>query len=78
MAAPLSIADRSRLEKIIGMLGSSFEPERLVALRKIQNIADEYKVPIHELLLGAGDGAGQGSSYDRQRAEQAERRSARS
>jgi hypothetical protein len=71
--APLSTADRSRLEKIIGMLSSSFEPERLVALKKIQNIADEYKVPIHELLLGAAS-AGQGSSYDRQRAEEAERR----
>ena len=43
MAAPLSTADRSRLEKIIGMLSSAFEPERLVALRKIQNIADEYR-----------------------------------
>jgi hypothetical protein len=78
VAAPLSIADRNRLEKIIGMLSSTFEPERLVALRKIQSIADEYKVPIHELLLGAGNGAGngagQGSSYDRMRAEQAERR----
>ena len=74
MPAPLSIADRNRLEKIIGMLSSSFEPERLVALRKIQSIADEYKIPIHELLLGAGNGAGQGSTYDRQRAEQAERR----
>ena len=73
MAAPLSIADRSRLEKIIGLLSSSFEPERLVALRKIQNIADEYKVPIHELLLGSAS-AGHGSSFDRQRAEQAERR----
>ena len=58
MAAPLSIADRNRLEKIVGMLSSSFEPERLVALSKIQSIADEYKVPIHELLLGAGNGAG--------------------
>ena len=75
MAAPLSIADRNRLEKIIGMLGSAFEPERLVALRKIQSFVDEYKIPIHELLLGAGNGAGQGSNnYDRMRAEQAERR----
>jgi hypothetical protein len=75
MAAPLSTADRNRLEKIIGMLSSAFEPERLVALRKIQNIADEYRVPIHELILGAGGGAGQSSNnYDRMRAEQAERR----
>jgi len=74
VAAPLSPADRSRLEKIVGMLSSTFEPERLVALRKIQSIADEYKVPIHELLLGAGNGAGQGSSYDRHQAAEAERR----
>jgi hypothetical protein len=73
VSAPLSIADRNRLEKIIGMLGSAFEPERLVALSKIQNIADEYKVPIHELLLGAS-GVGQGSSYDRHQAAEAERR----
>jgi hypothetical protein len=73
MAAPLSIADRNQLEKIIGMLGSAFEPERLVALSKIQKIADEYKMPIHELLLGAGS-VGHGSSYDRHQAEEAERR----
>jgi hypothetical protein len=72
--APLSIADRNRLQKIIGMLSSSFEPERLVALSKIQKIADEYKMPIHELLLGAGNGAGQGSSYDRHQAAEAEHR----
>ena len=74
MSAPLSIADRSRLEKIIGMLGSAFEPERLVALSKIQKIADEYRIPIHELLLGAGNRAGQGSSYDHHQAAEAERR----
>jgi hypothetical protein len=75
MAAPLSPADRTRLEKIIGMLSSAFEAERLVALRKIPNIADEYRMPIHELILGAGNGAGQSSNnYDRMRAEQAERR----
>jgi hypothetical protein len=75
VAAPLSPADRTRLEKIIGMLSSAFEPERLVALRKIQSIADEYRMPIHELILGAGGGAGQSSNnYDRMRAEQAERR----
>jgi hypothetical protein len=73
VSAPLSTADRNRLEKIIGMLGSAFEPEWLVALRKIQSIADEYKVPIHELLL-PGINGGQGSTYDRMRAEQAERR----
>jgi hypothetical protein len=74
VSAPLSIADRSRLEKLIGMLGSAFDGERLNALGMIQKIADTYKTPIHELLLGAGNGAGQGSSYDRMRAEQAERR----
>jgi hypothetical protein len=75
MSAPLSPADRTLLGKIIGMLSSAFEPERLVALRKIQNIADEYRMPIHELILGARGGAGQSSNnYDRMRAEQAERR----
>ena len=75
MAAPLSPADRSRLEKYAGMLGSVHDGERLNALGFIQKLANTYKIPIHELLLGAGGGAGQSSNnYDRMRAEQAERR----
>ena len=72
-ALQLSNTDRTRLEKLVGMLGSSFDGERLNALNMIQRMADAHSTPIHELLLAAGSG-GTGSSFDRQRAEQAERR----
>jgi hypothetical protein len=68
----LSEADRSRRDKLIGMLGSSFDGERLNALGLLQRMADIYKVPIHELLLANGNNES-GSSFDRQRAERAER-----
>jgi hypothetical protein len=70
-ALQLSNTDRSRRKKLVGMLGSAFEGERLKALR-LQQMADAYKVPIYESLLGDGSGGG-GSSFDRQRAEQAAR-----
>jgi hypothetical protein len=68
----LSDADRSRRDKLVGMLGSSFDGERLNALGLLQRMADSYKVPIHELLL-TEENSGLGSSFDRQRAERAER-----
>ena len=69
-ALRLSNTDRTRLEKLVGMLGSSFDGERLNALDMIQRMADAYRTPIQELLLPNGTE----SSFDRQRAEQAERR----
>jgi hypothetical protein len=72
-ALRLSNTDRTRLEKLVGMLGSSFDGERLNALDMIQRMADAHKAPIHELLRANG-GGGTDSSFDRQRAEQAERR----
>jgi hypothetical protein len=72
-ALRLSGSDRSRRDKLVGMLGSSFDGERLNALTMLQRMADNYKIPIHELLLG-GENGGTGSSFDRQRAEQAERK----
>ena len=71
-ALRLSGADRNRRDKLVGMLGSSFDGERLNALGLLQRMADNYKVPIHELLLA--DESGEiGSSFDRLRAERAER-----
>jgi hypothetical protein len=70
-ALQLSNTDRSRREKLVGMLGSSFDGERLNALAMLQRMADNYRIPIHELILGGNGGAG--SDYDRQRAERAER-----
>ena len=72
-ALRLSNSDRIRRDKLVGMLGSQFDGERLNALSMLQKMADSYKVPIHELLLDAGSG-GAGSNFDRQRAEQAERK----
>jgi hypothetical protein len=46
------------LEKFAGMLGSVHDGERLNALGFIQKLADAYKVPIHELLLGVGTALG--------------------
>jgi hypothetical protein len=70
-ALRLSDVDRSRRDKLIGMLGSSFDGERLNALGLLQRMAESYRVPIHEFLLADGSG-GAGSKIDRQRAEQAE------
>ena len=39
----------------------------------LQKMADAYKIPIHELLLDSGGTDAASSSFDRQRAEQAER-----
>ena len=59
-ALQLSDSDRSRRDKLVGMLGSSFDGERLNALGLLQRMADNYKVPIHELLL-ANESSGAGS-----------------
>jgi hypothetical protein len=71
-ALQLSSTDRSRREKLVGMLGSAFDGERLNALAMLQKMADAYKIPIHTFLLA--DSGGTDSNFDRQRAEQAERK----
>jgi hypothetical protein len=72
-ALRLSQADHVRRQKLVGMLGSTFDGERLNALSMLQKMADAYKIPIHELLLDSGGTVAASSSFDRQRAEQAER-----
>ena len=72
MTALLSSADRSRRDKLIGMLGSAFPGERSNALDMLHRMASAYKVRIDELILA--DGSGRiGLSFDRHRVEQAER-----
>lgn len=44
------MADRSRLEKLVGMLGSDHENEALNAVRFIRKMAEDDKVTILELL----------------------------
>lgn len=73
-ALRLSQTDHVRRQKLIGMLGSAFDGERLNALSMLQKMADAYKIPIHELLLDSGGTVAASPSFDRQRAEQAERR----
>jgi hypothetical protein len=73
-ALRLSQTDHSRRQKLVGMLGSAYDGERLNALSMLQKMADAFKIPIHELLLDSGGTGAASSSFDRQRAEQAERR----
>ena len=70
-ALQLSDSDRSRRDKLVGMLDSSFDGERLNALALLQRMADSYKAPIHELLLANGSSGAARSSFDWLRAEQA-------
>jgi hypothetical protein len=72
-ALRLSNSDRIRRDKLAGLLGSQFDGERLNALSMLQKMADAYKIPIHELLLDSGGTVAASSSFDRQRAEHAER-----
>ena len=51
------MADRGRLEKLVGMLGSQYDGERANAAAMLQKMADADKVTILELLsrtLGGG------------------------
>ncbi len=51
MSVVLTSNERLRLAKLAGMLGSSFDGERLNALSAIQRMADQKKCRIEELLL---------------------------
>jgi hypothetical protein len=51
MPVILTSNERLRLAKLAGMLGSSFDGERLNALSAIQRMADQKKCRIEELLL---------------------------
>ncbi len=50
----MDVAERSRLEKLLGMLGSSFDGERANAARMISAMAERKKVTIPELVFGPG------------------------
>lgn len=67
-ALRLSDADRGRRDKLVGMLGSAFDGERLNAHSMLQRMAENYKGPIQELLLANGS-RGTKSSFDWLRAE---------
>lgn len=53
----MDIADRARVLKFIGMLGSSFDAERVAAARMIEKVAATYKMTINEAIAAAHGGA---------------------
>ena len=49
----MDLSEKTRLEKLLGMLGSSFDGERANAARMIAAMADKKKLTITELIYGA-------------------------
>jgi len=49
----LDVAEKTRLEKLLGMLGSSFDGERATAASMIQRMAEAKKMTINELIAQA-------------------------
>ena len=46
----MDIADKTRLTKLLGMLGSAFDGERANAARMISALAEKHKMTINELI----------------------------
>lgn len=51
----MDVTEKARLEKLLGMLGSSFDGERANAARMIANMAEKKKLTITELIYGASN-----------------------
>jgi hypothetical protein len=51
----LTDGERERLRKLVGMLGSNADGEKLAALHMIEKLAQTKGLKIHELLLGETD-----------------------
>lgn len=49
----MDLSEKVRLEKLLGMLGSSFDGERANAARMIANMAEKKKLTITELIYGS-------------------------
>jgi len=49
----MDVAEKARLEKLLGMLGSSFDGERANAARMIAAMAEKKKLTITELIYGS-------------------------
>ncbi len=49
----MDLSEKTRLEKLLGMLGSSFDGERANAARMISAMAEKKKLSITELIYGA-------------------------
>lgn len=48
----MDLAEKSRLEKLLGMLGSSFDGERANAARMIAAMAEKKRLTIVDLIYG--------------------------
>ena len=48
----MDVSEKTRLEKLLGMLGSSFDGERANAARMISAMAEKRKITIVELVYG--------------------------
>ncbi len=57
----MNVADKDRLSKLVGMLGSSFDGERANAARLIQAMADKYKLTVDGLMKAAYSGGNSSS-----------------
>ena len=49
----MDVAEKTRLQKLLGMLGSSFDGERATAAAMIQRMAEGKKITINELIAQA-------------------------
>lgn len=49
----MDLSEKTRLEKLLGMLGSSFDGERANAARMISSMAEKKNLTITELIYGA-------------------------
>jgi hypothetical protein len=58
-------SERIRLEKLLGMLGSSFDGERANAARMIAAMAEGRKITINELIAMAHQGVSSGSQQQK-------------
>lgn len=57
----MDLSEKTRLEKLLGMLGSSFDGERATAAAMIQRMAEAKKLTINELIAQAHAPAGSAS-----------------
>jgi hypothetical protein len=51
--APVDLSEKTKLEKLLGMFGSSFDGERANAARAIAAMAEKKRLTIIELIYGA-------------------------
>jgi hypothetical protein len=51
--APVDLSEKTKLEKLLGMLGSSFDGERANAARMIAAMAEKKRLTIIELIYGS-------------------------